>query len=282
MTKTLGRGLETLIPGWTTKSVHAKTEQIVFVPIQRVLPSPHQPRTTFHDDSIAELAGSIKDRGIIQPLVVIPRGEQFELIAGERRFRAAQKAGLSEVPVIVKQYNEEERFEVSLIENLQREDLNPMDEAEAYTYLLTHYGLTQEQLADKMKKKRSTIANTVRLLSLPDEIQQEIHNGVISAGQARALLSIPSNAERMKLVADIKKNSISVRQLEGIVRTKKHGVPTRERDPELRAVEEDLMKVFGARVRVHASGKGKKIKGAISVYFASLDDMNRLLEMLSK
>jgi ParB family transcriptional regulator, chromosome partitioning protein len=283
MSKALGRGLEAIIPGWKKNETMIQDIKSFaeYIPIDKIKPSSNQPRTIFDDHSLAELAESIKEKGVLQPIIVSQSGPGYEIIAGERRYRASKLAGLKEVPVIIKRYNEQEKFEVALLENIQREDLTPIEEAEAYNYLMTTHALTQEELAQKLGKKRATIANCIRLLSLPSNIKEEIKSGFISKAQAKILLSVETNEERLKIIDQIKNQGITIRTLETIVQREKakKGIGTvKIKDAEILELEEKLIKKFGSKVSVSSSGKGKNIRGSIKINFFNLEDLERILE----
>ncbi|MFC1512522.1 ParB/RepB/Spo0J family partition protein [bacterium] len=287
MSKALGRGLEAIIPGWTNdqQSLNKDFEKIENIPIDLIEPSQNQPRVQFDDDTLIELSESIKERGILQPIIVIRNNDKYIIIAGERRYRAAKIAGLQKVPAVIRTYEEAERFEIALLENIQREDLNVIEQAQAYNYLMTKLNLNQEQLSLKIKKKRSSVANTLRLLALPYEIQKEIEQGAVSAGQARALLSLPANKERFEMIKKIKEDGLSVRSLEQIVKEKKKPykkINMSYKEAEIIELEEKLMHIFGSKVEVTVKGKGKEIKGNIKIKFGNLEDLERIIEIINK
>ncbi|MFH1715521.1 MAG: ParB/RepB/Spo0J family partition protein [Elusimicrobiota bacterium] len=304
MSKALGKGLEALIPGWkqkhgvntqnNIKTTHidedgeikeslSAPQLISYVSIDAISPHSKQPRNIFNEGSLKELAESIKTNGILQPIVVTHKDGKYTIIAGERRYRAAKIAGIKEVPVLVRDDEEFKRYELALIENIQREDLNPMEEAEAYEYLMQQYSLSQEELAEKVKKNRSTIANVLRLLTLSDDIRDAVRSGAVSSGQARALVSIPDENVRRNLMEEIISKGVSVRRLEEIARGQKGKTSSAENtqtDPEIAQLEQDLIRKIGARVKIQCRGKGQNIKGSIKIPFVSLDDLNRILEII--
>jgi len=279
--KGLGRGLNALIP---QGSVFTGGRTIVNIDVKKVFPNPRQPRTTFNDETISELADSIKLRGIAQPILVRMRKEGYELVAGERRLRAAKLAGLTAIPAIIKDFSDEESVELSLIENLQREDLNPMDEAEAYHRLMTEFNLTQQEVAKKVGKNRSTVANMTRLVELPSEIKKSLRNGDLSAGHARALLTIEDKDKQLLVFRDVIKNKLSVRDIEILV----YGAPKTEEakrkkkkvevgDAELQSFIDRLTGHLGTKVRI----KGTTKRGRIEIEYYSQEDLERLLEIIT-
>jgi ParB family transcriptional regulator, chromosome partitioning protein len=295
----LGRGLASLIPPKKDKSPTPsavfKDEPILAplttshpdMPITReislgdIVPNPHQPRLHFDEAKLAELAESIRAHGILQPLVVSEVGPgKFELIAGERRLQAAKRAGLATVPVVVRQADNQEKLELAIIENIQRHNLNPIEEARAYLRLTDEFGLQQEEVAKKMGKSRPTIANTLRLLTLPVEIQRAIVEGKITEGHAKALLSI-ENPEKQRALFDlIIKDELTVREAEEKARdvsVRTHLRKAPENNPELVAKEEWLTEQLGTKVRIQTRGKG----GKITIEYYSAEDLNGILGRLA-
>jgi ParB family chromosome partitioning protein len=268
--KALGRGLGALIPARQDRSGEQN-----HVLISLIRPNPFQPREVFSVDSIGELAESIRQKGVLQPLVVRKVVGGYELIAGERRFRAAQRAGLTEVPVVVREAGDDEVLEIALIENIQRENLNPLEEARAYRRLMDEFGLTQEQVADKVAKDRSTVANTLRLLQLPDEVKEQIVRGNLSAGHARTLVNVGSAAEQVAIARDVVGRKLSVRDTENLVRSHRR----RTVDADHRALEDRLSRSLGTKVKLHLRRGGR---GKIEVQFYSLDELNGLVDRLSE
>lgn len=278
--KALGRGLKALIPD--TKPPEGSSLQEL--PIDRVLPGTYQPRQDFDADRIRELADSIRSRGIIQPLIVKPaEGGRYELIAGERRWRAAREAGLSAVPVVIRPAGDAETLELALVENLQREDLNPMETARAYRQLTELFDLTQEEVASQVGKDRSSVANHLRLLKLPAEIQEELTAGRITMGHARALLSAGSREAQIKLCKAILKKALSVRQTEALVQkaapgsggAKKKGAPTK--DIYIKDLEGKIRGFLGTKVTIRPAARG----GSIEISYYSTDELNRLADILT-
>jgi len=277
--KGLGKGLSALIP----QGVFTGGRTIVNVDINKVIPNPRQPRTTFREESLQELSESIKQRGIAQPILVRMRKGEYELVAGERRLRAAKLAGLTAVPAIVKDFTDGESLELSLIENLQREDLNPLDEAEAYQRLVKEFNLTQQEIAKRVGKNRTTVTNTMRLLELPGEVKSALRNSELSAGHARALLTIEDKEKQLLVFRDVVRNKLSVRDIEVLV----YGAPqTREakktkkvavKNIELQPLIEQLSTHLGTKVKIH----GTPQRGRIEVEYYSQEDLERLLELIT-
>jgi ParB family chromosome partitioning protein len=260
-------------------------DQLRDVDIERILPNSHQPRKNFDEEALNELANSIRAHGVVQPLVVRPLDDGFfQLIAGERRWRAAQRAGLTRVPVVIRDTGEHDALEIALIENLQREDLNPMEEAQAYDRLIVEFGLTQEEVAKRVGKNRATIANMLRLLRLPPEVQQWLRDNRLTTGHAKALLSLPESAAILKVATKIIDEKYSVRQAEMLVSrySTKHSI-TRETaqtlpalDPNVTAAIHTLEQALGTKVSIHEAGG----KGKIELHFFSFEEMNRLYDGL--
>ena len=260
-----------------------KGDSVLIMKISSVEPNRDQPRKHFSEEGIEELASSIKQYGIIQPLLVQKREDYYEIIAGERRWRAAMKAGLKEVPVIVKDYSNREAVEISLIENIQREDLNPIEEALAYDRLIQEFELTQEQVAGRVSKSRSAVTNSLRLLKLADDVRQMVIAGDISEGHARTLLGLP-NEEMQRLLAErIVKEKLSVRETEKLVKKLTSNTPkkTKARDYQKEAIlgnlSEQLKVILGTKVSITEKGKSK---GKIEIEYYSDDELNRIFEML--
>jgi ParB family transcriptional regulator, chromosome partitioning protein len=277
----LGKGLSALIPlappqaVQNTSSDDPKTQ----VDIDKISPSPFQPRRAFDEIKLQELAMSVRNQGIIQPLVVRPKGERFELIAGERRWRAAMKAGLSTVPVVVRQASDRDALQLALIENLQREDLNPIEEATGYRRLQDEFTWSQEEVAEKVGKSRPAVTNALRLLSLPSEVQQEVASGNLPAGQARALLGLQSEAVIITAYREVIARALSTRETEKLVRNLKLGRRRRREspglDPDLRSLVEELQRALGTRIRVLP--KARSNKGKIEIEYYSLPDLERII-----
>ena len=289
----LGRGLDALIPaGGTTKPAKQnnnddKPQAETNVKISRVEPSRTQPRKNFDEDSLQELADSIKQFGLLQPILVQDRKEYYEIIAGERRWRAAKLAGLKEIPVIIKSYTNQEIVEISLIENIQREDLNPIEEALAFKRLLEEFHLKQDEVAERVSKSRTTVTNSLRLLKLCDEVQQMIINDMLSTGHARALIPIEDAEIQLQHAQRIFDEKLSVREVEKIVKTILNPDSDKEKKDELpqniRFIYEEIENKLKERLsrKVEISSKGKNGSGKIQIEFYSNDDLERLIELLS-
>jgi ParB family transcriptional regulator, chromosome partitioning protein len=271
----LGRGLGALLSATPTES-----DALVDVAVEEIEPNPNQPRKTFSSEALDELAASIKSSGIIQPVIVRRQGSGYQLVAGERRWRAARQAGLPRVPAIVREVTDAESLELALVENLLREDLNPMEEAEAFDKLLARFGWTQEELAQRVGKERSSIANTLRLLRLPHPIQDDLRAGRLTMGHARALLALTTSAEQLRLRDEILAHDWSVRATEDTVRTATAGRPPRpkqrRRSPEMMALEDSLQQALMTRVRI----VGSERQGRIEVSYANAEELERLAGLL--
>lgn len=298
----LGRGLASLIPnkkGNTSTGAdntltdteetrtnanalqvnNEKNSRILEVEIEKIIPNPHQPRLSFNEEKLEELANSIKNHGIIQPLIVSSKGNGYELITGERRLQAAKIAGLQKVPVIVRDAEEKEKLELALIENIQRHDLNCVEEARAYKKLHDEYQMSQEEVADKVGKSRSAVANKMRLLNLPVEIQRALTEEKITEGHAKAILAVSHPEKQRALFELILKNNLTVRQIED--KTKEISVRSHKRivnvDPEIKDLENKLMGIFGTKVKVTKSGGG----GKIIVDYYSKEELDNILNKIS-
>ena len=287
--KGLGRGLDVMIPD-NSPSVPSGDEKAkalgaaVKVDISKVEPNRSQPRKTFNEESLEELSESIKVHGVLFPILVQDRGDHYEIIAGERRWRASMKAGLSQVPVIITDRSEQEIVEISLIENIHREDLNAVEEAMAYKRLMTEFSMNQEKVAERVGKNRSTVANSLRLLNLEQEIQYMLIDGSISAGHARALLTIEDPDKRLFIARKIVEDHLSVRDREKLVKNpdkllkKKAKVPTPDvRDLIYRDMEQNLREKLSAKVSIAARNDGR---GKIEIEFFSRDELDGLIELL--
>jgi ParB family chromosome partitioning protein len=279
MAKGLGKGLNALFPGESL----AKVESVEHIHVKSIKANPYQPRKVFDENAIQELSASIKEHGILQPIILRKMGTTYEIVVGERRFRAAQMAGLTEVPAVVRILTDEETMEFAILENLQREDLTPIEEAEAYQSLMENLGLTQEQLAFRLGKSRPHIANHVRLLSLPEKVRNYITVGKISMGHGRTLLGLRKK-EQIALVAErVLKEGLNVRQLEKLVQKMNEDVPRetkteKRKDLFLAERESNLRDYFGTNVSI----KKTKNKGKIEIEFFSEDDLERILELLNE
>lgn len=294
----LGKGLDSLIPDAVgearAKKEAADTVQLsgdsaagsntleTLVKITAVEPNRKQPRKTFDEDSLQELSDSIKQVGLIQPILVQDRKDHYEIIAGERRWRAAKMAGLKEVPVIIRDYSEQEIMEISLIENIQREDLNPIEEAQAYKRLLTEFNLKQDEVAERVSKSRTAVTNSIRLLKLSDKVQQMVIDDMISTGHARALLSLENPEEQFELAQKVFDEKLSVRDVEKMV--KNLHKPEKKKKPDDKTlqmiyqdIEDRLKQRLSTKVTVTSKGEGS---GKIEIEFYNHEDLDRLLEMI--
>ncbi|MGN0411339.1 MAG: ParB/RepB/Spo0J family partition protein [Candidatus Fimousia sp.] len=288
----LGKGLNVLIPETgpqppqrrRRKSSSEASDQGVMISVNEIEPNRNQPRKTFDDASLQELAESIKQFGIIQPIVVKKKDEYYEIIAGERRWRAAKIAGLLEVPVIVKEYKENEIVEISLIENIQRENLNPIEEAQAYKTLMEEFELKQEEVAQKVSKSRSTITNSLRLLKLTKEVQEMLVEEKISMGHARALLAIADPDIQISVAKKVYEEALSVRDIEKLVKDMAKPAKKEEKEPNeyqylYRDIEENLKQILGNKVTIK---NRKNNKGKIEIEYYSQDDLERIIELLQR
>ena len=293
----LGKGLDSLIPNalGETKTkkettVKSKTETTegeepqTLVKITKVEPNREQPRKNFDEDALQELADSIKQFGLLQPILVQDRKDYYEIIAGERRWRAAKLAGLKEVPVIIRNYTEQEIVEISLIENIQREDLNPIEEAQAYKRLLTEFHLKQDEVAERVSKSRAAVTNSIRLLKLNEEVQRMVVDEMISTGHARALLAVENPEEQYNLAQRIFDEKLSVRDVEKLVKNLHKPAKSKKVDDKTMQViyqdiEEKLKQKLGRKVTVTSKGEGS---GKIEIEFYNHEDLDRLLDVLNK
>jgi len=277
--KVLGRGLGALIPQRAPESPHPPPAAgLMQLSIDQIEPNPYQPRRTFNEASIEELARSVREHGIVQPLVVMRDGDRYKLIAGERRFRAAQKAGLTAVPVVVKDaVTSTDALQLALVENIQREDLNPMEEANAYHQLHDEFGMTQEEIARRVGKERSTVANFLRLLKLPEAVKKLLGLGQLSMGHARALLAVDSAKKQEALAERVVKNNLNVRQTEMLASEKPALARTEKvKDVFTRDAEERLQRTLRTRVEIDRQRRG----GVIHIRFASEDELIGIVEEL--
>ncbi|MCX7994973.1 MAG: ParB/RepB/Spo0J family partition protein [candidate division WOR-3 bacterium] len=276
--RALGKGIEALI---------SKEEKIVLqegfrmIPISEIEPNPYQPREKITEESVRELVNSIKEKGVIEPVIVKRYNDKYILAAGERRFRAAQLAGLKEIPAIVRNLTEQELLEIGLIENLHREDLNPIEEAFAYEQLNKKFNLTHEQIAQIVGKDRSTITNILRLLSLPEKIKEYLKQGLLQEGHARAILALDDEIKMLQIAEKIVSEHLSVREAEKLVKKwiKLPKIrPGKEKEPNLLILEDELSKILRTRVTL----EWKRNKGRITIFCMSLDDFNRIYELLRR
>lgn len=275
--KALGRGLSALFP----ETVISETDKgFFYCPIESISPNPHQPRQNFGDSELTKLADSIKEKGLIQPILVSKAKDGYQLIVGERRWRAAQKAGLDKIPAWIRDVSPAETLELALIENIQRKDLNPIEESSAYQELMQKFHLTQEALSKRVGKDRSTIANFLRLLKLPAIIQQDLIDGQLTTGHARVLVTIESPLAQKEARDLIIKKSLSVRQTEDLVKKilapKKPKSPKNETDYYIDSLSKDLQRSLGTKVIIKRKGK----KGRIIIEFYSDEDLGRLIDQL--
>jgi ParB family chromosome partitioning protein len=277
--RALGRGLDALIP--PAESRAGATE----IPIAQVSPNPHQPRQTITEESLAELAASIREHGVIQPLIVTQVGDEYQLIAGERRWRAAQLAGLTIVPAIVKETTPQQMLELALVENVQRADLNPLEEASAYRQLMDEFGLTQEEVAERVGKSRTAVANTVRLLRLPDDVKEALATGRISEGHARALLSLPTARLQRQALAIIEKRGLNVRQTEDLVRRMQEEAESladakEVHEPPLLPQDRDAVEKFQARLGTKVNLVRGRKGGRLVIHFYSEEELQAIYEAI--
>ncbi len=288
----LGKGLDSLIPNAVGEAkvkkeekqqsaVEAKEPETI-VKITKIEPNREQPRKNFDEDALQELADSIKQFGLLQPILVQDRKDHYEIIAGERRWRASKLAGLKEVPVIIRNYTDQEIVEIALIENIQREDLNPIEEAQAYKRLLTEFKLKQDEVAERVSKSRAAVTNSIRLLKLSDEVQQMVIDEMISTGHARALLAVEDQEEQYNLAQKIFDEKLSVRDVEKMVKNlHKPTKPKKMDDKTLQAIyqdiEENLKQKLSTKVTVTSKGNGA---GKIEIEFYNHEDLDRLLDMI--
>ena len=291
-TRGLGKGLDSLIPASVPKMEAeqevVKTEsnaQGTYVKITKVEPNREQPRKNFDEDALQELADSIKQYGIVEPLIVQDRKTHYEIIAGERRWRAAKLAGLKEVPVIVRNYTEQEIVEISLIENIQREDLNPIEEAQAYKRLLTEFHLKQDEVAERVSKSRTAVTNSMRLLKLCDEVQQMIIDDMITTGHARALISIEDPEQQYTIAQKVFDEKLNVRDVEKLVKNlnkpekaKKEPVADKALEVVYQDLEEKLKQSLGTKVSIASKGDGA---GKLEIEFYTHDDLEKIISLLS-
>ncbi|MGE4583091.1 MAG: ParB/RepB/Spo0J family partition protein [Sphaerochaeta sp.] len=299
----LGKGIGSLMQDYSFDSVldsalglqsvkheQVGTQHVLEIPIDHIRANPNQPRKDFNQASLEELAQSIRREGILQPILVEEIApDQYSIVAGERRFRASKLAGLSSVPVLVKDFNQMQRLEVSLIENIQRENLNPIEEAKAYAYLIQEAGITQDELAKRMGKNRSTISNSIRLLQLSSSMQQDLLQGKFSAGQARAILSVVNPADREILYRTVLEKELSVRATEQLAAQfnqgkraayqakKKRTKKSLAKSPDVLAVEDKFLHVIGSQVEV----KGSLAKGKLEIPYTSTEELERLYQLLA-
>ena len=284
----LAKGLDILIPAETKKPISAESNKMTnaetMVKITKVEPNREQPRKNFDEDALQELADSIKQFGLLQPILVQDRKDYYEIIAGERRWRAAKLAGLKEIPVIIKNYTTQEIVEISLIENIQREDLNPIEEALAYKRLLEEFNLKQDEVAERVSKSRTAVTNSMRLLKLCDTVQQMIIDDMLSTGHARALIPIEDKEMQIQIAQKVFDEKLSVRETEKLVKEILNPKEKKEEEPEDSALEliyqqleEKIKGIIGSKVAIHRKNKDK---GRIEIEYYSQDELERIVELL--
>jgi ParB family transcriptional regulator, chromosome partitioning protein len=274
--KGLGKGLGALISSADTEETGVKELRI-----NDVEPNLNQPRKHFNDEKLSQLAESIKQHGIVQPLIVKRENDTYKIVAGERRWRAARLAGLHTVPVIIKELSSKQVMEIALIENLQREDLNPIEEAEAYEKLIDEYGMTQEEISITVGRSRPAIANSIRLLSLPDKLRDMVINGDISSGHGRALLTIENKELQMRAVEEVVKKGLNVRETESLAKrliSMKEKKKPKKLDEEYQAIEERFREIFGIKVRIVSNNKN----GKIMIEYYSVEELERIVDIIDK
>lgn len=289
----LGRGLDALFADVPVKEPAKEekklkkvvgevndTDSVKYIKIHDIMPNVNQPRKTFNEEKIEELAASIKEHGIIQPIVVRKHDKGYEIVAGERRWRAAMKAELSQVPCLIRELDDEQNMLIAIIENMQREDLNPIEEAEGLRQMTDTFGMTQEQVSKSVGKSRPYITNSMRLLKLPEYVKDSIADGRLSAGHGRTLITLKNEEERKTLWEKIINEGLSVRETEKLAaqeeKPKKHKPATKRKDPNVTRVEEELKAVLGTKVTINNTGN----KGKIEIEYYSKDELERLLELL--
>jgi ParB family chromosome partitioning protein len=274
--KALGKGLKAFLP---EEYGILKDERYIEMDIERLKPNPHQPRKSFDDESINDLARSIKESGVLQPIIAVQDEGYYKIIVGERRWRASQKAGLKKIPVLIRSMTDAQQLEASLIENLQREDLNPIEIAKAYQNMTEKLNYSQKEVSDRVGKDRASVANYIRLLKLPLEVQDMLQNGSLTMGHARALVTLEDPEEQISISRQIKKKQLSVREVEKIVSQKdknpkeKQSVPP---DPNLLALQEEFLKLMGTKVSI----SGNQNKGIVKIYYFSVDELNNIFEKI--
>ncbi len=281
--RALGRGLNALIPERiSAPSVETSPadQQLIKLRVAQIRPNPFQPRVAFNPEKQQELIDSMRERGMIQPVIVRQTKEGYELVAGERRLRAVKALGWVDVPAVVRATSDQEALEISLLENIQRDDLNPVEEAKAFERLATEFGLTQEAIAKAMGRERSSISNALRILKLPDKIIDAIRNGIITSGHAKALLSIETQDQQLAAFDQMVKGEFSVRKAEALTRHPGRSIAKRHRsvDPNIRALQEQLQHALGTKVNIL---HGKK-RGQIIIEYYSNADLDRLVETISR
>lgn len=282
--KGLGRGLDALLDPYRTEEAESEKDRVIRVPIRQIDTNLEQPRKDFDEDALRELADSIRVHGIVQPLIVVRKGERYTIVAGERRFRAARMAGLTELPVLVADYDDRQIHEVALIENIQRQDLNPIEEAAAIRFLMEQHDLTQEEVSGRIGRSRPAVANTLRLLQLPEETIELVRRGELTAGHGRALAGIRDKKLLKSITAETLRMGYSVRALESRIRNlqekkdRPKGKGKAERSAVLAETERMLREALGTRVRIEGTGE----KGTVTLYYYSGSELNDLFDRLTK
>lgn len=283
--RALGRGLSALIPEKVNVSTsqETRTSDVAFLKVAKIRDNAQQPRTHYDSMKLDELKASIKDKGVLQPILVRPDGEGYEVIAGERRLRAARALGMDEVPVIIKNVSLQEAFVIALVENIQREELNAIEEAQAYARLTKEYQFSREEVAKAVAKDPSTVSNAMRLLSLPDYIQDAVIDEKVSMGHARALLAVENEVRQRQLFEKVIAKSLSVRELEALIKSEghtllRHAKREKPRSADIASIEEDLQRVVGTKVRIQSQKK----RGKIVIEYYSFDDLERILGIILK
>lgn len=286
--RALGRGLSALIPekanvAQSAQSSEKRVDDVAFLKITKIRDNAQQPRTHYDSMKLDELKASIKDKGVLQPILVRPDGEGYEVIAGERRLRAARALGLEEVPAIIKNVSMQEAFVIALVENIQREELNAIEEAQAYARLTKEYKFSREDVAKAVSKDPSTVSNTMRLLSLPEYIQDAVVDGKISMGHARSLLAVENEARQQQLFEKVIAKGLSVRELEALIKSEghtllRHAKREKPKNADISSIEEDLQRIVGTKVRIQAQKK----RGKIIIEYYSFDDLERIMGIMKK
>ena len=277
MAKGLGKGLNVFFP----EETKTNEQEVKKISINKLVANPYQPRKVFDEEALMELKESITEHGVLQPIIVRVKGKKYEIVAGERRYRASQLAGLTEVPAIIKDMNEQQMMELAILENLQREDLTPIEEAEAYEQLIQNLGFKQEELAKRLGKSRPHIANHIRLLQLPEEVRSFVNNGQLSMGHGRTLLGLKNKRQIPDIARKVIAQQLNVRQLEALVQQLNSGVSRETKEPKkdvfVAATETHLRDYFGTNVQI----KKTKDKGKIEIDFYSAEDLERILDILN-
>jgi len=281
MKKGLGKGLDSMIPEKKTKAElsEAADKSFLEIKISEIDPNMGQPRKRFDEDELLELSESIKIHGVIQPIILTKRGKRYEIIAGERRWRAAREADIKKVPCLVRTLTDEENMLLAIIENMQREDLNPIEEAEGLEKMIKVYGFTQDKVSKSVSKSRPYITNALRLLNLPESVRKEVAEGRLSAGHARAILSADNFQKQEELCKRVIAEGLSVRETEKLASTekqKRNKALKRVKPKEILSVENELKDIYGTKVNIEAKGKG----GSIQLHYYSMDELNRLIDIL--